>query len=131
MTERQRTDLSDLVKERRAELGLSLRALADLSVDPQTGLAVKFGWLNNLENAASAAPTPVQLRGLAVGLRFPVAAVQRAAAAQFFDMGEVWSGDHAARVLVARIEEMSPDDIAQLAEIAETFSRNRRSGGGQ
>jgi hypothetical protein len=42
MTE-QRTDFADLVRQRRAELKISVRVLADRSVDPDTGTKAKFG----------------------------------------------------------------------------------------
>ncbi|MEU4348264.1 hypothetical protein [Streptomyces sp. NPDC023838] len=86
---------------------------------------MKSGWLNKLEHNTAAAPTPEQLRGLALALDLPLRLLQEAAAAQFLGMGEVWSGDHRVRVLVARIEEMSPEDVEQLTQIADTFSRNR------
>lgn len=130
--QQQRSELADLVRERRAALGISLRTLADRSVDPESGETVKFGWISKLENGKpTSAPTPAQLRGLAVGLQVPARATQLAAAAQYLGLAEVWSGDQSARVLVTRIEEMSPEDLAQLAAIAETFASARRGDGQQ
>lgn len=39
---------------------------------------------------------------------------------------DVWSQDRTTRVLVARIEEMSPEDRAEFAEIAEIYARRRK-----
>jgi transcriptional regulator with XRE-family HTH domain len=128
--QQQRSELADLLRERRAALGISLRTLADRSIDPETGEAAKFGWIGKVENGKPTdAPTPAQLRGLAVGLELPARALQKAAAAQYLGLAEVWSGDQNAHVLVARIEEMSPEDLAQLAAIAETFASVRRAKG--
>ncbi|MEU3507603.1 XRE family transcriptional regulator [Streptomyces longwoodensis] len=127
MTE-QRTDFADLVRQRRAELGVSLRKLADQSIEPTTGeQPVKFGWLSKLErNQSTEAPTPAVLRALHVGLGVPLRTLQEAAAAQYLELeSAVWSEDRTTRVLAARIEEMSDDERRQLAEIAETFARRR------
>jgi transcriptional regulator with XRE-family HTH domain len=126
MTE-QRTDFSDLVRSRRAELGITLRELEARSIDPETGEQAKFGWLSKVENGGSVkAPSPAILRALAAGLKMPVRVVQEAAAAQFLDYTDfVWSDDRTTRVLVARIEEMSDEDRQRLADIAETFARRR------
>lgn len=126
--QQQRSELADLVRDRRAALNISLRTLAERSVDPETGETAKFGWISKVENRKPTdAPTPAQLRGLAIGLDLPVRSLQQAAAAQYLGLAEVWSGDQTARVLVARIEEMSPEDLAQLAAIAETFASARRN----
>ncbi|CAL9314277.1 XRE family transcriptional regulator [Streptomyces sp. SGAir0924] len=134
MTE-QRTDFSDLVRERRAELGISLRELESRALDPETGEQVRFGWISKVEKGRSVdAPAPAVLRALAAGLQLPLRVLQEAAAAQFLDMtSQVWSEDRTTRVLAARIEEMTDEERRQLADIAETFARRRtqRSGSGQ
>lgn len=132
MTE-QRTDFADLVRQRRAELHVSVRKLAEQSIDPETdGQPVKYGWLSKLERGENTeAPPPAVLRALAVGLSLPLRVLQEAAAAQYLGLrGEVWSSDRTTRVLAARIEEMSDEERQQLADIAESFARRRaqRSG---
>ena len=126
MTE-QRTDFADLVRQRRAELGLSVRKLAEQSVDPETGVQVKFGWISKVErNESTDAPSAAVLRALAAGLSTPVRVLQEAAAAQYLDMESfIWSQDRTTRVLAAHIEEMGEEERRQLAEIAETFARRR------
>ncbi|MER7801188.1 helix-turn-helix transcriptional regulator [Streptomyces parvulus] len=139
MTE-QRTDFTDLVRARRAELGYSLRELESRSVHEGSGTQAKFGWLSKLENGRPVdAPKEELIQALAVGLDIPERILKAAAAAQFFgfdpagDSSAVWSTDLTTRIIVARAEEMSDEDRAQLAEIAETFARKRtqRNGPGQ
>ncbi|WP_435279268.1 helix-turn-helix domain-containing protein [Streptomyces sp. 1222.5] len=129
MTEQpQRTDFADLVRQRRAELGLSVRTLAEQSVDPETGeRPFKFGWVSKLERGGSTdAPSASILRALSAGLSVPLRVLQEAAAAQYLDMENfIWSDDRTTRVLVAHIEEMSDEERRQLADIAETFARRR------
>jgi transcriptional regulator with XRE-family HTH domain len=133
MTEQtQRTDFSDLVRTRRAELGISLRELEARSIDPdpEPGKApeqAKFGWISKVEkNQPVDTPSAGLCRALAKGLQLPPRVVKEAAAEQFLEMDPfVWSDDHTTRVLAARIEEMTPDERRQLADIAETFARRK------
>jgi transcriptional regulator with XRE-family HTH domain len=124
----QRSDFTDLVRDRRAELGISLRDLEELSIDPEpTGMQAKFGWLSKVERGKPIATPPLPLlRALSVGLRLPLPVLQEAVAAQFLGMASpVWSHDRSTRILAARIEEMTAEERRQLAEIAETFARRR------
>ncbi|MFH9692677.1 XRE family transcriptional regulator [Streptomyces globisporus] len=127
---RQRAQLNDLVRRRRQELGLSLRELEERSVDPVSGEQAKFGWISKLENGHPTRPPAEEvLVALAVGLQLPARVVQEAAAAQYLGMAEIRTQSEAARILVARVEEMSEEDLAQLAAIAETFERTKRARG--
>ncbi|MFE2965570.1 helix-turn-helix domain-containing protein [Streptomyces sp. NPDC059340] len=124
--QRQRTDFFDLVRERRAELGISLRELEARAVDPESGEQAKRPWVSKVEKGTAEAPSEPMLRALAAGLNLPVRVVAEAASIQFFGMGSfVWSEDRTTRVLAARIEEMSDEERRQLAAIAETFARRR------
>ncbi|MFF5404553.1 helix-turn-helix domain-containing protein [Streptomyces misionensis] len=131
MTE-QRTDFADLLRQRRAELGISVRKLAEQSVDSETGIQAKFGWISKVERGESTdAPSAAILRALSVGLAIPLRVLQEAAAAQYLDMESfIWSQDRTTRVLAAHIEEMSDEERQQLADIAETFARRRTQGNG-
>ncbi|MEV7154844.1 helix-turn-helix transcriptional regulator [Streptomyces misionensis] len=131
MTE-QRTDFADLVRQRRAELGISVRKLAEQSVDPDTGTQAKFGWISKVERGESTdAPSAAILRALSAGLATPLRVLQEAAAAQYLDMESfIWSQDRTTRVLAAHIEEMTDEERQQLADIAETFARRRTQGNG-
>ncbi|MFJ2567933.1 XRE family transcriptional regulator [Streptomyces sp. NPDC087568] len=138
MSEQRRSDFTDLLRERREELGLSLREMEARCVDPESGAQAKFGWLSKVENAKPVdAPKVGLLKALSIGYRLPEEILKAAAAAQFFDYdpaadaGVVWSDDRSTRIIVAHVEEMSEEDRRQLADIAETFARRRtqRNGG--
>ncbi|MFJ3021423.1 XRE family transcriptional regulator [Streptomyces tendae] len=141
MTEQgQRTDFSDLLKRRRAELGYSLRDMEDRCVAPDGADRPKFAWLSKVERGLSVDPPKEQrIKAIAVGYELPVRVLQVAAARQFFgydptaDSAAVWSDDMTTRIIVARAEEMSDEDRRQLADIAETFARRQtqRNGPGQ
>lgn len=131
MTE-QRTDFTDLLKARRAELGKSLRDMEKLCIDPDSGEQAKFGWLSKVERGESVDPPKEhRLKAIAVGYGLPLKELQRAASIQFFgydpaaDASVVWSGDFTTRLIVARAEEMTEEERRQFAAIAETFARRR------
>lgn len=128
----QRTDFTDLVKARRAELGISLRELEARSVHAESGTQAKFGWLSKVENGRPTdAPREDLLKALAVGLGLPEKILKIAAARQFLgydpaeDSSVVWSEDQTTRIIVARAEEMSPEDRRELADIAEIYARRK------
>lgn len=136
MTE-QRTDFTDLLKARRAELGKSLRDMEKLCIDPESGEQAKFGWLSKVELGKPVDPPKVErLKAVAVGYGLPLKELQRSAALQFFgydpaaDASVVWSGDLTTRLIVARAEEMTEEERRQFAAIAETFARRRTQGDG-
>ncbi|WP_406398753.1 helix-turn-helix domain-containing protein [Streptomyces uncialis] len=127
----QRTDFADLVRQRRAELGISLRELEGRAVDPETGERAKFGWISKVENGKSTdAPTREILRALAVGLGLPILILQQAAAAQYLGLHshEIWSTDRTTRLIAARLDEMSDEERRQLADIADAWARRRSQG---
>ncbi|MYR61135.1 XRE family transcriptional regulator [Streptomyces sp. SID625] len=139
MTE-QRTDFTDLLRQRRAELGHSLREMEARSVDPASGAQAKFGWLSKVENGKPVdTPKEEILIALSTGYRLPLDVLKAAAAAQFLgyrpaaDPSVVWSDDLTTRIIVAHAEEMTEEERRQLADIAETFARRRvqRNGPGQ
>ncbi|MEU9576228.1 helix-turn-helix domain-containing protein [Streptomyces chilikensis] len=117
--------LQHLVRDRRADLGLSIRDLADRSIDPQTGEHAKQAWISKLERGEpTEAPKPWVLRGLAAGLRLPEDTVKEAAARQYFELEVTASSDETVRLITARAETLSTEDRARLAEIAEVFARS-------
>lgn len=128
--QQQGTQLSDLVRTRRAELRLSLRAMANLCVDPGTGeQLVKYSWIDRLEKGEPVVPPQLpQLTAMAAALQLPVRLLQEAGAAQFMgvDVG-AWSADGTVRVTAAYMEEMTPAERKELEQIAEMFARRRRS----
>ncbi|WP_405925478.1 hypothetical protein [Streptomyces sp. NBC_00035] len=133
----ERTDLSDLLRDRMAELDLSLRAAADATIDrrhPENGPLYKKGTLDNLlKNQVARAPSEAQCRALAAAFQLPDVAVQRAVAAQYQGyVAERWNRSEKARVLVARIDEMDDEALEDLSQMADIVLRRReQSGSGQ
>lgn len=133
----ERTDFTDLLKARRAELGYSLREMETRCIDPKSGAQAKFGWLSKVERGESVdAPKEERLLALSIGYELPVRVLQVAASRQFLgydpatDSSVIWSEDLTTRIIVARAEEMSDEDRRQLADIAETFARRRTQSDG-
>lgn len=127
-----RTDLSDLLRNRMAELGLSIRRAAEATIDPRKPdepPLYKRGTLENLIKAAGTkSPTDAQCRALANAFQLPELAVQRAASAQFHGLvSERWDRSAKARVLVAKIDEMTDEDLEELDQLADIVWRRRRA----
>jgi hypothetical protein len=111
-----RTDLSDMVRARRLEAGLSLEAVAARAVDPSSGEnVVDADWLDRLERAVlgpAERPEYPQLDALVDALHLDPGQVQEAAGVQFFDVHTVWSDDGQVRALVAG--ELDAEDLAKV-----------------
>ena len=119
-----RTQLRDLVRDRKQSLGLSYDKLAAQCVDPETGeQAVRYSWLHRLATGAPVqAPDLPQLRGLAAGLKVTLRSVQEAAGAEFFGIDTVWSASGEARALAERADQMTPEQRQQLLALIDTFA---------
>lgn len=133
----QRTDFRDLLKSRRAELGHSLRKMADRCIDPESGEQAKFGWLSKLERGLPAEMPKLEiLKALSIGFELPLNVLKVTSMREFLDYDPtsdssvVWSADLTTRLIVARADEMSGEDRQQLADIAETFARRRTQSDG-
>ena len=120
-----RSQLRDLVRDRKGVLGLSYERLAARCIDPETGTqTVKPSWLHRL-----ATDLPVQipdfpmLRGLAAGLDVPLGRVQDAAGAEFFGMDVVWSASGEAQALVQSTETLTPTQREQLQRLLDSFTQ--------
>ncbi|NUH35323.1 XRE family transcriptional regulator [Streptomyces samsunensis] len=127
---RARTHLSDLVRDRRAELRLSLRGLEAQCVDPDTGEGglVKYSWIDRLEKRQPVIPPQLpELRALAVGLQLPLSRLQDAAGAQFFGIDSLRDQSGEVKAMVAHAETLSPEDQAKVAAIVEAYARKSRS----
>lgn len=119
---RRRTQFADLVKTRREELGLSLAALSDAAIDPETNTRVTSAWIHRLETGKPVVPPDYhQLRAFAAGLRLPLAALQAAAGAQFFGLDTLYSANGYARALVERLDEMNEDQQRRLLALIDSF----------
>ena len=125
-----RTDLSDLIQDRRDLLGLTYEDLAAACVDPEAAGApdVEPLWRrSNLHNLAQGKwvkpPSFAMLRALAVGLQVPLRAVQEAAGSQFFGIDTVWSADGKVRALVRDFDELDDEDQAKILALMESRRR--------
>lgn len=125
-TARARTHLSDLVRERRAELRLSLR-----QVEERAGLGddgrplIKRGTLQNLENAEprmSWTPRLPELQALARALELPLAQLQDAAGSQFMGIDPVDSG--AGRAWVRGADKLTPFQRDQIERLIAAFAND-------
>ncbi|XUM01277.1 helix-turn-helix domain-containing protein [Streptomyces venezuelae ATCC 10712] len=116
--------LSDIVRDRRAELGLSLREAEERCVDPETGKPVSRAYINSLEKATPnlEPPTPARLRALAAGFGLPLSLLQEAAGRQFYGVTTVWEASGKARAFVARFEELGEDDQDRVLAMLEAFA---------
>jgi hypothetical protein len=129
-----RYDLSDLVRDRMAELGLSYRRLEELCVDPEadagSGSVIeplwKRGTLENLvKRKRIQIPDFERLRALAAGLDVPLGDVQAAAGSQFLGIDTVWSPDGKLRALVPGYSDMDEEDKAKVLALMESHRRVR------
>lgn len=126
----QSTDLADLVRVRRAELGLSYESLGKLCVDPKSGTRVGGSWLHRLETGLPVRPpSPPKLHAIAAGLGLESDVVQAAASAQFVH-GEgratyIYPRE-GVRLLVSETADLGDDDIDLLVELAKTLARKAR-----
>ncbi|MDX2539834.1 helix-turn-helix transcriptional regulator [Streptomyces scabiei] len=124
-TEAARTDLSDLMRARRAETGLSLEAVSAATVDAGSGRRlVEADWLDRLERAAldpSEYPEYPQLDALANTLGLDPGALQEAAGAQFMDVHTVWSDDGQVRAVVTG--ELDAEDMAKVQNLMRLYGR--------
>ncbi|MGW3570182.1 XRE family transcriptional regulator [Streptomyces sp. NPDC000941] len=133
MYARGRAHLSDLVRARRAELRLSLRALADRCVDPEAGggSLVKYSWIDRLEKRLPVIPPQLpELRALAAGLQLPLVMLQDAAGAQFLGIDSLRAQSGEVMALLAHAEELSPEDLAKVTAMVEAFARKGRKSDG-
>ncbi|MEU5426929.1 XRE family transcriptional regulator [Streptomyces olivoreticuli] len=117
-----RWHLSDLVKERRAELRLSLKAIQDRTAGPDGEAVVKKGWVHRLETRQPVIPPQIpDLKALARALELPFGRLQDAAGAQFLGIDTVWTASGEARALVEQVERYTPEQREQLARLLVAF----------
>lgn len=121
--ETETTEFADLIRGRRAELGLSLAQFQERSVDPRTGTQVKSGWVYRLESGESVIPPRLpQLRALAAAASLPLSQLQDAASAQFFGIERVWAESGEASALVRRAGRLTQDQREQLLRLIDAFA---------
>ncbi|WP_327703602.1 helix-turn-helix domain-containing protein [Streptomyces decoyicus] len=117
-----RDHLAALIRRRRRELGLSLLQFQERAVDPETGVQVKYGWVNRLETGEQVIPPRLpQLRALAAAADVPLGVVQDAAGAEFFGIDSVWSESGEARAFIERAERLNADQREQILRLIDTI----------
>lgn len=126
------TDLSDLIRPRMDELGISYRTLAEQcdSYFQQSGLTPAAGqrWTRGtLENLAKGRriipPDTPKLQALAAALQLPLRTVQEAAGRQFFGVDTLWSADGKVRALVEEFDELDAEDQERVLALMESRRR--------
>lgn len=130
----ERTDLSDLIRNRRDYLSLTYEDLAALCVDPEAADgnpdAEPLWSRSTLHTLAQGrrvkAPNFAMVRALAAGLQVPLRHVQEAAGAQFLGIDTVWSPDGETRALVEGFREMDAGDQAKVLALMEAWRTLKR-----
>jgi len=125
-----RTDLSDLLRGRKDELGMSIRELVDACIDPETpdaGPQYRRTTLDALMKGEGVkAPSLSQLRALAAGYRLPLGLVQEAAGAQFLGIDTVWTQDGKVRTFVHEFRDMDEEDQARVIALMQSWRKLKR-----
>lgn len=106
----ERTQLRDIVVQRKEDLGIGYERLAARCIDPESGeQTVKSSWLHRLATGKTTeAPDPEMLRGMAAGLGVPVGELQDAASAQYFGASKVFSESAQARAFLEDADRLTP-----------------------
>jgi transcriptional regulator with XRE-family HTH domain len=118
----QRTHLADLIRSRRAELNVGLKAFAEKAVDPVTGARVTRGWVYRLEQGEPVTP-PVfeELCALAAACDLPVETLQDAAGSQFHGVDPLVSGSTEAKAYVHKLDRLPADQRDRLLRLIDTL----------
>jgi transcriptional regulator with XRE-family HTH domain len=117
-----RTQLSDLIRKRRAELNESLDTFAIQARDPASGVKVTRGWIYRLERGEKITP-PVyeELCALAAAARLPVERLQDAAGQQFHGVDPLRSGTGEAVAYVRKLDRIPPEQRDRLMRLIDTL----------
>lgn len=123
----ERTQLRDIVVQRKDELGLGYQRLAARCIDPESGeQTVKSSWLHRLATGEPVeAPSYEMLRGMAAGLEVSVGELQDAASAQFFGSDPVFSETAEARAFLADADRLTPTQRAAIRALMRSFTEGQ------
>ncbi|MFF7550876.1 helix-turn-helix domain-containing protein [Streptomyces canus] len=122
-----RTQLSDIVAERKEAAGLSYERLAARCIDPESGeQTVKSSWLHRLATGKPVeAPGYEMLRGLAAGLGLPVGELQDAASAQFFGADKVFPESAEAQAFLEDADRLTPAQREVIRALMRSMNEGR------
>ncbi len=118
--------LSRYVRDYLRTTDTSERALAAKCRDPQTGLPLRHGWINQVINGAvERAPELWRLRALAAGIGVPVRVLAELAAAQWLGLEtvEVSTGRESS-VVIPVPEGLSEAQLQRFRRMAEDMARH-------
>ena len=117
-----RTQLADLIRARRKELNVGLKAFAERAIDPTSGVSVTRGWVYRLEQGEPVTP-PVyeELCALAAACELPVETLQDAAGSQFHGVDPLKSGSSEAKAYVHKLDQLPPDQRERLLSLIDTL----------
>jgi len=118
----QRTQLADLIRSRRKELNVGLKAFAERAIDPATGTQVTRGWVYRLEQGETVTP-PVyeELCALAEACELPVEVLQDAAGSQFHGVDPLVSGSSEAKAYVHKLDRLPAEQRDRLLRLIDTL----------
>ncbi|QQM44970.1 helix-turn-helix domain-containing protein [Streptomyces liliifuscus] len=120
-----RTDLSDVLRARRLELGLSLEEVAARAVGSGGERLVEADWLGRLESASLAEgehPEYPQLDALAEALSLHPAQLQELAGIQFMDVHTIWSDDGQTSALV--IGDLDEEGLRKVHRLMHLYGKS-------
>lgn len=122
-----RSQLRDIVVERKEALGLSYQKLAARCIDPETGgQTVKSSWLHRLATGEPVeAPGYEVLRGMAAGLGVAVGVLQDAASAQFFGAQRVFSESAEGQAFLEDADRLTPQQREAIRALMRSLSEGR------
>lgn len=117
-----RTHFADLIRSRRAELNVGLKAFAERAIDPATGTQMTRGWVYRLEQGEPVTP-PVyeELCALAAACELPVETLQDAAGSQFHGVDPLVSGSTEAKAYVHKLDQLPADQRERLLRLIDTL----------
>ncbi|MFD4786560.1 hypothetical protein ACFWN1_05660 [Streptomyces sp. NPDC058459] len=117
-----RTQLGDLIRARRAELGESLDTFAAKAVDQDSGTRVTRGYIYRLEKGERVTP-PVyeELKALAAATWLPLERLQDAAGSQFHGVDPLRSGSGEATAYVRKLDQLPAEQRDRLLRLIDTL----------
>lgn len=125
-----RDALSQMVREINDDgRGVSYQQMADRSAAAGVPLSKPY-FQKMATNSIATAPTPERLEAISIGLRKPLAVVQRAAAIQFlnYQATELSGYDEDVRVIVAHLAGMGKSELRRWKAMIEADERAKRDG---
>ncbi|WKV74763.1 helix-turn-helix domain-containing protein [Streptomyces sp. PCS3-D2] len=127
-----RTDLSDLLRERRAELRRSLTDVTERTGTREDGTPfIKRSTLDNLEKASPRmqwTPRLPELEALARAYDLPLQQVRDAAGRQYWGVDRIEGGSGGGSAYLRDADKLTPQELEQIQRLIDLFA-NRTPGG--